>query len=987
MQFGVENIQGHNTRRLRGGVQIGTLLATFAFSTSLCALDTHRALTELNIRNWTQRGGYQITDATALAETLDGFLWIGTKRGLLKFDGVDFTPVPIEGTATDGGVRVLKPSRNGGWWIATAGSVIRFVDGNTTTFRSKDGLPPGRIMSLVEDSKGVLWIGTAGAEGSGLASIEGSVVRKHTGLPNSNVLSLYVDDSGALWVGMAAGACRWLPQEMRSCTAAPSMEITTIGRNASGDLIAGDATAKGLVVLRVVRERLVATPLQSTGVSAKATLVDGQGNLWIASLGQGLLRLRDGKLESLTQRDGLSSDVVVDLLEDQEGNLWVATARGLDRLRDSLVSSIPVLEGLQDGAISLISSGKDGSLWVGTFNSGALRIRSGTLTSIKQHLPSPSVLSFYEDARGSPWFGTTGGLVSIQNGRSIRVRTADGQELDRVVAITGDSGSALWVADARQGLLQIEHNLAVPVDLPGISATGIYTVRAGSDGLLWIGYYDGTIRSVRSYNSKYRVEGEWKIGSVRSIVRDPTGVIWAGTESGISRYSGGGWTHWGRNEGVPVGGIQSLLIEGSTLWATSSSGLIQANLLSFKNNADGTAARLNLSLIGPSDGIELSETPQVSNPRMTIAEGSLLILTEDGVRSLDPVKMRRSERKLVPVIEAFTADGKAMDLGSKRELILPQGSNVQFRFTAPNLGSGETMRFRYLLEGVDRTWVESGSDRLARYGAPPPGNYRFRVAVQGYGPSNDIEVGVSFRINPPFYKTWYFLTLLAAGVGAGIWALVQYRVRIIDMRLRLAYEERLRLTRELHDTLLQGFAGVVFLLDAASRKFRDFPVESQVGVLRALEQADQSMAEARRAISLMRLPALEGHLLSEALKDAGKNVVEGTGIHVSIKVDRQADTLPYQTQANLFIIGRELLTNAVTHGNPRTVRLSLTNDKQSFQLTVEDDGIGFDPSQAPTAAEGHLGLTSIRERAASIKATFEVHSAPGHGSKILVQRT
>jgi signal transduction histidine kinase/ligand-binding sensor domain-containing protein len=941
----------------------------------------------LSIRNWTQRGGYQIPDATALAETPDGFLWIGTLRGLLKFDGVNFTQVPIEGTAAGGGVRVIKPSRNGGWWIATAESVIRFADGKTTAFGVKDGIPPGRIMTLAEDAKGVLWVGTAGEGGSGLASIERSAVRKHPGLPNANVLSLYVDDSGALWVGMISGACRWLPQELRSCTAPSAMETTAIGRNASGEIVAADATGKSLVSLRVVRDKLVATPFQATGVSTRTMLLDKQGNLWVASLGRGLLRFRDGKLESLTQRDGLSSDVVGDLLEDRQGNLWVATARGLDRLRDSLVARSQVLENLTPGMISLVSSGKDGGLWVGTINSGAMRIRSGDVHVIKQELPSVSVLSFYEDPQGVPWFGTTGGLASIQNGKSIRIRTAGGQELDRVMAITGDSESRLWVADTRQGLLQIEHNQAAPVDLPGTSATGIYALRANADGLLWIGYYDGTIRSVRSYDSKYRVEGEWEIGSVRSIASDPAGVIWAGTESGISRYSGGAWTHWGRNEGVPEGGVHSLLIENSSLWATSSSGLIQVNLPNFKKNADGTPARLKFSLIGPSDGMELGEVPPKSNPRMAIVGDSLLVLTEDGVRSLSPGKVLDAEQKLVPLIEEFTADGKLQDLTPGRQVILSPVLNVRFRYTAPNLSSGETMRFRYMLEGADRSWVESGSEREARYGALAPGDYRFRVAVRGYGADDDGEAGVSFRVNPPFYRSWYFLTLLAAVTGAGIWALHRSRVKMIDMRLRMAYEERLRLTRELHDTLLQGFAGVVFLLEAASRKFRDSPAESQAGVLRALEQADQATAEARRAISLMRLPALEGHLLSEALKTAGKNAAEGTGIHVSIDVDSLADTLPYQTQANLFIIGRELLTNAVAHGNPRTVKLSLTCDQQAFQLIVEDDGVGFDPSHASSVAEGHLGLTAMRERAASIKATFEVQSSPGHGSKILVQRT
>ena len=342
----------------------------------------------------------------------------------------------------------------------------------------------------------------------------------------------------------------------------------------------------------------------------------------------------------------------------------------------------------------------------------------------------------------------------------------------------------------------------------------------------------------------------------------------------------------------------------------------------------------------------------------------------------------RAARSVRTVVDEFTADQTSVDPESSQPFVVQDPQRLHFHYTAPNLSSWEATRFRYMLEGVDQKWIEAGSLRQVTYGKIPPGLYRFRVDARGGGVTQREEASVSFRIRPPFLKSWYFLTLCCALLTLGLWGWYRYQIMLLNTRLRVTYQERLRLTRELHDTLLQGFAGVVFQLDAAYRGFRIAPEDSQIRVKRALEQADQSMAEARRAISLMRLPALENQSLSEALTDITNKLVEGTDLQIEVIVVRQIIHLPYRSQGNLLIIGRELLINALAHGNPSRVRISPETDQNAFRLTVEDDGIGFDPEKIATSEEGHIGLVAIRERVADIRATMLLESAPGRGTRV-----
>jgi signal transduction histidine kinase len=307
---------------------------------------------------------------------------------------------------------------------------------------------------------------------------------------------------------------------------------------------------------------------------------------------------------------------------------------------------------------------------------------------------------------------------------------------------------------------------------------------------------------------------------------------------------------------------------------------------------------------------------------------------------------------------------------------------VQFEYTALSLSLPENVRFRYKVEGFDPDWIDAQNRRQIVYANLPPGPFRFAVtACNSDGIWNTTGAGFAFRIAPYFYQTWWFAVACAGAMVAFAYSLHRLRVRRLRSRFQLVLQERSRLTRELHDTVLQGFAGVVYQLEAASRQLVTSPDSGKLRIDRALEQADQSLREAREALSCLRLSALQDKSLPEALKVAGGQILEGTGISFEINVRGKARELPYEAQATIYIIAREAMNNAMNHAQPGRVRLDLEYNSHAVRLLVQDDGKGFDLQQSGQR-EDHWGLAGMRERARQIGAGLQIDSAPGRGTKV-----
>ncbi len=944
-------------------------------------------LNQLIHSSWTQIEGDTIAP-TAMAQTADGVLWLGTRAGLVWFDGAHFVRWKPYGNEQLPGERItaLRASITGGLWLCTSAGLAKLEHGHLTNYTTREGLPAGQVLALIEDHDGTVFVGTAGTAESGLASLTRGgphVLARVRGLPDPAVLSLFEDSRHEIWVGTAGGVCRATSRAVDSCwlTKRPT-EILSMAEDSEGHLLAIDGNRGILAIPNRPLGTPAAVPREKVP-AARTLLTDRQGSLWIGTLGQGLFQLHGAKLEHFTRREGLTSDLVETLFEDREGNLWVATAGGLDLFREPKARRWSTSEGLSGNLVTAVCAARHGGVWVGTAGGGLNRLRQERFSPCfsDSGLKQSTVISLYEDPHGRLWVGTTRGFGYWSQGRLIEFRAPGGAQLDRVFAIAAGPGGDLWLADSQRGLLRVRGTRTEAAGMPQIPAGKVvYELASRANGELWIGFYDGGVAVLGADQriAVYRPEDGLAPGAVQSIYEDSAGAVWVAAAGGLSRFRGGRWTTWSKEQGLPPGGVQSVAEDAHHgLWIGTAGGLLRLEQSDL--NRENRSKPLSFSVYGPLDGIRLPTSRKMANPRMAASgDGRLWISTEDGLASIDPARVRSTPQPPPVMIERVLVDGRPVD--ADRQVAF-RGRGFELYYTALSLTAPEMVKFRYQLEGFDPGWTVTTARHIL-YVNLPPGHYRFRLtAANADGVWNPAGAELAVHHRPYLYQTWVFRVILAGAIAMCAYGIYWMRMRQLRSRFRLVLQERSRLTHELHDTVLQGFVGVVYQLEAASLQFDKSPELAKQRLTHALDRAEQSLAEARRAMLSMRLTALDNHSLPEALLKEGRNIVEGTSIGCDMTITGRARPLRYDIEAALFLIAREAVNNAVNHARPQRVAVTLDYSGPGVRLAIRDDGIGFDP-HARTDIPGHLGLAGIEERARQIAASLTLDSQPGKGTVV-----
>jgi len=990
--------------RLESDVRLIPLITLLIISgKSLFSLDPALAVSQYLRTSWTQEEGVDVPAVQAVAQGPDGYLWLGTSAGLIRFDGMRFfhwEPRAGEKLPSND-IRFLIASPEQGLWIGTALGVSRLFGGGLIGYPAADRWLGGSVVTMMEDHLGRLWMrGQHPGRGSvGLLLPDGSlqVFGQADGLPAGGVRTIFEDRVHNLWLGTSSGLCRWAPGSPAACLGIARVSVFSLVENGDGELLIGDEISKSMLRLSNGKLEAIIALLGNASLTPKAMIRDHDGNVWIGTYGQGLLRLRAGRLERFTRRNGLSSDLINALTEDREGNLWVATARGIDRLRDPKVVHLGTVDGLSSDVVTTVYAADQGAVWIGTSGGGLNRVVDGRITQflMDSGLPSNTVISLSADGGGRLWAGTGAGLAYFSGSRFIQVRSAGGQPLERVFAISGNKTGAIALADAKQGLFTVRNGVARPLSIPGLQTEGIYQLQFDRDGVLWIGYYKGGIAALAGTAARvYTVHDGLGEGPVRAIYQDRAGAIWAGTGTGLSRFRNGTWTAWTTRNGLPEGGVHGIIEDDreddrqGALWLVTASGLVRVPLAELnKPNAPGpnpAAKPLSFRLFGRNDGLRLASSGNMLNPRvMKSDDGRIWLCTEDGVAIVDPVRMRSNPVPPPVAIEQVVVDGKKLDVDSPSGIAF-QGRQLEISYTALSLMAPERIRFKYRLDGLDRDWIDAGTQRSVDYVNLPPRPYRFQViACNNDGVWNTRGAVLVFRVPPHFYQTTWFIAFCIALAASAVWGAHQLRVRGVVSRFQLIAQERARLTRELHDSLLQGFAGVVYQLEAVAHQLDTAPEAGKQRLGRAIDLADQALLEARRTILSMRLPALEHSTLPEALSAIAARLTEGTPVVFRLDVKGRVRQLPYDAQANVYLIGREAIANSVNHARASRILAALAYSEKELRLTVQDDGSGFDPQEA-IARQDHWGMAGMRERAKTIGASFALDTSPGRGTKIEV---
>ena len=941
-------------------------------------------------RVWQTQDGLPQDTINALVQTKDGYLWVGTGGGLARFDGFRFTIFNAENTPAlrEESVYSLYCARDGTLWIGTeGGGLVSHRAGVFRRFGADEGLTNGFVRAIREDGGGNLWVGTD----RGLFRLDGErLVRvdDRPGVPSMYVHALYVDRLGRLWVGgdglliLSEGA----PVVHRSSQSFADNTVRAVAESDDGTIwvatIGGLHRVAGGDASTVFRSRTIIDHNSTFLYRTK------EGDMWAGTYGLGLFRYRGAGEPSVYSAPGLLPDNhILALLEDSEGNFWVGTQNGLLRLSRSVVSTVATGQPGAPESIKTVYDDRDGTIWLTTLSGGLYRLEGGGPVPAK--LPGGveglHVRTVFRDRAGVLWVGTTEGVARVAPDGVTRYTMQEELVNDFVRAFCESRDGSIWIG-TDGGLSRLSRGSFQNFHTPeGLAYVSIRALHEDARGNLWVAtdggvsrFHDGAMRQDPRLSALNGVK-------VWAIHEDADGGLWFATRgAGLFLLRQDRLDAFTTKHGLASNNLYQVLEDRrGRLWLSGPSGVFSVGREDLKQTLSDPNHRPAISLYGTSEGMETNQMNGGVQPAGTVSaagevwfpstRGAVRIVPDLGVRaSVPPV-----------LIEQVLADGRAAAAADTVE-VGPGGGRLEVHYTAVRLRSSERIRFRYILEGFDQEWVESGGRRVAYYTNLPPGSYRFRVAAyEADDPRNSSEATVGVRLRPHFYQTAWFAALCVALLAAA--ALAAYRLHVGQLHARFAavLAERNRLAREMHDTLIQGCVGVTALLDAAASLQQSSPDMTRELLEHARTQVRESVDEARRAVWNLRHEAAQGEGIVPALDRLAQQIALTSGVRVACEHDGTPAPLDAQVAHDLVMIAKEAVLNAVHHGRPRSVRLSTSFDSTRLDLRVTDDGCGFDPSSAP-ASGGHYGLVGMSERAKQMGGTFSLRSTPGGGTQISV---
>ncbi len=1000
----------------RAAIALGLLIASCRCA---FALDPSLDISQYAHTAWKVREGSFKGIIQAIAQTPDGYLWLGTEFGLLRFDGEKNVPwqPPTGEQLPSNNIISLLAARDGTLWIGTFEGLASWKDGKLIHFRELVGQ---HVTALLEDREGTVWAG-AWAPG-GLCEIHSGGVRCHgeDGSLGFGVLSLYEDSGGNLWAGAQSGLWRWKPGlPKRYPMPDPIPDIHT--------LIEADNRALLISMPNGIRQfvdgkaETYALPGIRTEFKPTKLLRDRDGGLWIGTADRGLLHLHQGGLDMLAQSDGLSGDYIESLFEDREGDIWVSTKNGLDRFRDFAVPTISDKQGLSDATVRSVLSAKDGSVWLGT-SGGLNRWSNGQITiyrsrrdrlltrpagRIGAHEVTDSGLpegggSLFQDDRGRIWVFTYRGVAYFENGRFTSVRSLPGGFVHSVV---GDRTGNLWISN-HDGLFHLPAGNLVE-RLPWAKAGGTPDVALSlssdpAQGGVWLGFYRGGVAYFKDgqIRASYKASDGLGKGMAAYVQLDRDGALWAATEGGLSRVKKGSVSTLTSKNGLPCDTVHwAMEDDDHSYWLYLACGLVRIERTQLDAWVFDPMRKIQATVFDSSDGVrnrslDIDVSPQVAKT----ADGRLWFLPGDGVSFIDPHRLPFNKLPPPVHVEQVMADGKTYwqnltgNASSLQPRLPPLVRDLTIDYTALSLVDPKKVRFRFKLEGQDRDWREVVNVRQVQYSNLAPGSYRFRVtASNNSGVWNEQGVSLDFSIAPAYWQTRWFVALCVAAFMGLLWALYQLRLRQLarqfNMTLDARVGERTRIARELHDTLLQSFHGLLLRFQAACELLPGRPAEARQSLEQAIDQAAQAITEGRDAVQGLRASVVESNDLAMAIRTFGEELAaeqaSDGSVVLHVVVEGTPRTLHPIQRDEIYRIACETLRNAFKHASAAQIEVELRYDERQLRLRVRDDGKGIDPQfLTEEGRAGHYGLHGMRERAKLMGGKLTVWSALDSGAEV-----
>jgi ligand-binding sensor domain-containing protein len=928
----------------------------------LFGLDPNRALTQAFHRIWQTPEGLPPTAIRGILQTSDGFLWLSTDQGLLRFDGIRFSSLAeIAGFSgdQDGTGQLLEDSQHDLWSINNSGGLLR-VQGS----RHVEKLA-GDFHCLTAGKSRDLW----GCSARGLVHRGSNGVWETYNSENIEAASVRKD--GTVWTGGHGNVLKaWNGRGFRSYTlqeATPNTRVQAMLGSKDNALWIG--TADGLIEVRDGQERVrMKTPVLSLSEGS-------DGSIWVGTT-EGFSRLKSAEVQSFGVKQGLSQSTVYAVYEDREGSIWVGTKRGLNQFLDRRTIPITTSEGLPTNDTGPVLQDPKGNLWVGTLGAGLARMEGphASVLTKRDGLSSDWITALDSSHGGALWIGTNAGLNRLEQGR---LTTVSGLPSNSIRSLyTGKNGD-LWVGTGaglavfRDGHIAMTRQLSSPVLSFAESAAGTVYAAIGNAGLM----------AFKADSLDLLPAGEIALRDADVLYTDESGLLWTGTVGGgLALLRAGKITRFTARDGLYDDDIYGVIADKQgALWLASGKGIFcvqRAELLAF---AAGLRQRITSTPYSPLDGLQTVECRSgISPAARRLNDGRLSFSTIRGLLVVDPTHLGLRLGPPPVEIESLTVDGRNEDPGRVHDLS-PGNRNLEFQYAGLSFRSPTRLSFRYKLENFDHGWIDAQSRREAFYTNVPPGNYRFRVTSCNIdGSCNETGAAVAFTIPAHFYQRVWFLPaglILLALAGR-----MAYRMRIQQLRrdFRLVLGERTRIARELHDTLIQGFSGVTMQMQALSV---GLPGGSREKLREIIDDAGNCLQQARRSVAGLRGNPEDSSDLPGLLGQAAKQTTVFR--KVALDLGQVPNGLPAHAEENLLKIAQEAITNAEKHSGAGQLKISLRGTGKSIRLSVHDDGAGFEENEW-TCRAGHYGLIGMRERAESMGADIRISSKPGHGTMVAV---